>query len=307
MKTLKIATFNCENLFTRFKFTGKVISGKNEMDKIIKNGFILNDKYFDKIIEKERSLTADAIKETNAEIIALEEIENMETLKSFNSEFLSGCGYKYKMLIDANDPRFIDVAVLSKIPIESVVTHQFMRTKDNKSYIFSRDCLEINFKPDVAPVTLFVNHFKSMMEGRDETRARRLVQSETVLDIIKNRFGNKPEEANWIVLGDLNDYPEGNTGVEPLLNSGLMTNVIERLPKEEQWTHWWDARDEYKQIDYIFLSKSLAEKNSRSEPVIIRKGLSKKANKYTGERFDGIGDLRPHASDHCPVVIEMEL
>ncbi|MGH9927413.1 MAG: hypothetical protein ACRD5B_18755 [Nitrososphaeraceae archaeon] len=31
------------------------------------------------------------------------------------------------------------------------------------------------------------------------------------------------------------------------------------------------------------------------------------ADRYTGPRFDGIGQEMPSASDHCPVVIEIEV
>lgn len=83
-------------------------------------------------------------------------------------------------------------------------------------------------------------------------------------------------------------------------------NVVGRLPADEQWTHFYAKAKEYKQLDYIFLSKSLADKNP-GKPEMMRKGLAKKAVKYTGPRFDEVGDVKPVASDHAAVYMDIEL
>ncbi len=56
----------------------------------------------------------------------------------------------------------------------------------------------------------------------------------------------------------------------------------------------------------MLLSKSLAE-TSTGKPEIMRKGTPLRAERYTGERFIGVGRDRPKASDHCPVVCELNL
>ena len=317
MTKIKFATFNCENLFRRFKFNSKL--KKSEIDDVVENGFIIEKSKFEIIDEPERKFTAMAINETDADIICMQEVENMDALKNFNSVHLKKAGYIYKMVIDGNDPRLIDVAVLSRYPFENVVTHQFQ--KDGNSFVFSRDNLEVNFNIKGTPLTIFVNHFKSMMGGRPKTKPRRVLQAKSVLDILKNRFDN-PDNHNWIIAGDLNDYPQDSSSLDKLLKSNLMENVVERLAPEEQWTHFWDGAPAYpkdsafRQIDYIFLSKKLANKNKTAMPVVIRGGLSKKADKRMKKenasyplwsRYTGIGDNRPHASDHCPIVIEIEL
>ncbi|WP_028980297.1 endonuclease/exonuclease/phosphatase family protein [Sporocytophaga myxococcoides] len=300
MTQITIATFNCENLFRRFKFDKGVNSATTKTE-----GFIIDPKKFDIIIDAERAATAAAIKETKADIIALQEIENMDALKQFNNQFLSKAGYKYKAVIDGNDPRFIDVAILSKVPFDAIRTHQFLRTSNNKSYIFSRDCLEVEFNIESKPLTLFVNHLKSMMEGREVTSQRRRVQAEAVIDILKKKYGSNPGNHNWIVLGDMNDY-KPSPALDIFFENKWMVDVLERLPENERWTHFYDKKKEYRQIDYILLSKKLATDNKESIPRVIRKGLSKKAKLYTGKRFDMITD-KVTASDHCPVAMSIEL
>ena len=304
---IRIATFNCENLFLRFKFTENIKRNQKKLNNIIQNGFIIDKKYVTRLVEAEKKLTAQAIRATNADIIALQEVENMDALKKFNTDYLKTAGYTYKMLIDANDPRLIDVALLSRIPIDSVVSHQHL--KNGSRTVFSRDCLEVRFLlgKNKTPLTLFINHFKSMIGGRTQTQLRRKQQSEAVVTILKNRFGNNPGGKNWIVLGDLNDYLPSNA-LQPLVDNPWIENVIERIPDiNQRWTHWWDKENQYRQLDYLLLSRSLAHKNINAIPEIVRNGLAKNATKYTGARFPGIGKTKPSASDHCPVVIELEV
>ncbi|MGL5891925.1 MAG: endonuclease/exonuclease/phosphatase family protein, partial [Bacteroidia bacterium] len=86
-------------------------------------------------------------------------------------------------MVDGNDPRLIDVAILSRIPIDSCTTHQ--TRKKGKTTIFSRDCLEVKFIIGGKPFSLFVNHFKSMLDGKEETMPRRVTQSQEVLKILE--------------------------------------------------------------------------------------------------------------------------
>ncbi|GAH95819.1 unnamed protein product, partial [marine sediment metagenome] len=67
---------------------------------------------------EERQFTANVIGDLDADILALQEVENLDILKRFNSNYLykrfkKNKRYKYYGLIDGNDPRFIDVAVFS--------------------------------------------------------------------------------------------------------------------------------------------------------------------------------------------------
>lgn len=111
-----------------------------------------------------------------------------------------------------------------------------------------------------------------MMEGRDKTRSKRAEQAKRVVEIINNRWNATNYKGNFVVLGDLNDNPGQGTSLDVLLNHPGMKNVIQRLPANEQWTHFYAGGNEYKQLDYIFLSKSLAQQNHQA-PIIMRKGL----------------------------------
>lgn len=61
----------------------------------------------------------------------------------------------------------------------------------------------------------------------------------------------------------------------------------------------------YWQLDYILLSKSLAN-TTNAKPTIERRGLSSKATQATQKRFKGV-TAKAVASDHCAVGIDVEL
>ena len=304
MPTARLATFNVENLFARFKFN----KGINAQDAI-KGGWTAEQTSFDLASPEAKTITGKAILETEADIICLQEVENLDALKRFRTRYLGGSkAYRFALEIDGNDPRFIDVAVLSKHPI--VHARSYAHLREGRSALFSRDCLEVDVLVDSEPLTLFVQHYKSMMGGRSETRARRVVQVNKTMEIVKDRFGQTPGDDRWVVLGDSNDYmetdAEGTPAIDTIVNWDQVENVVARRPTDDQWTHYFDDRNKYSQLDYVLPSTALAGA-SAAEPQILRMGLPKRATRYTGPRFDDVGEDHPKASDHCPVIWELEL
>ena len=305
MATARIATFNCENLFARYQFRRNV-----DPRTAITDGWLADERRFDLNDNDAKRITGNAIEETEADIVALQEVEGLDTLKRFRSRHIERGSrtYPHVALVDGNDPRLIDVAVLSKFPITRIRTHQHVRRSPrSRSYVFSRDCLEVDVAVGNKSLTLFVQHYKSMIGGRARTRQRRMDQVAATRSIIEARFGrNNTGEYPWVVLGDFNDYMEPGTSLSRLVNWNQVEDVIARLPADERWTHYWARRSEYRQLDYILLSRSLAQA-SPADPRIIRQGLPKRARRYTGPRFRRVGENAPKASDHCPVTMDVRL
>ena len=296
---VRLATFNCENLFARYKF-------KRNFDPRESDGFTINDLAFDIFEETEKQITGQAIQEVDADVIALQEVESLPVLDRFNSRYLAPMKYRYRFLVDSHDPRGIDVAVLSRCPILSVRSYRDERNAANTGWLFSRDCLEVQIDAEGKPLFLYVNHFKSMLGGRDQTKPKRVEQATQVAKIIDARWKQTGFEGNFVVLGDLNDYPDAKTSLGALLTHAGLKNVIERLPKSEQWTHYYAGESEYRQLDYLFLSKSLAAANTAA-PGIMRKGLPYRAERYEGPRFNNVGENEPKASDHAPMYVDLDL
>jgi endonuclease/exonuclease/phosphatase family metal-dependent hydrolase len=303
--TVRLATFNAENLFARYRF-------RSGFDPAAEDGFTINNLAFDVYNETEKQITARAIKAVNADILVLQEVESLPVLDRFFSSYLGGTGYQHRLLIDGNDPRYIDVAVLSRHPIVSAKTYRHLRTPAGNSDLFSRDCLEVDLDVNGKSLTLYANHLKSMMEGRAESTPRRRLQAETVAGIVDARWAAHGYRGNFVVLGDLNDYPadqaaDGQTSISALLDHPELENVVRRLPTPEQWTHYWSGGNEYHQIDFLLLSRHLAQTNASVMPQIYRAGLPFRASRFAGERLDMVGEDNPKASDHCPLFMDLRL
>ncbi len=317
MDSIKVATFNVENLFARFQFRRNI----KDPEKMLRDGWTVNHIYFNIYKEKDKAITGETIQALDADVIALQEVENLDTLRKFRTDYLGGRkSYPYAIVIDGNDPRRIDVAILSRYPLTNIQTHSHLWSTELSWYLFSRDCLVADVQgPGSFTFTLFVSHFKSMIDkddpdnGRQNTRNKRVIQSRAVKQIVTARFGPEAGSQPFVVLGDFNDYMEtdnqGEPGISDLVEWDAVVNVVDRLPEDERWTHYFKgggALDPaYRQLDYLLLSRSLAERNPHP-PHIERRGLPKRAAKYAAERFPGVGQNAPKASDHCPVVMELQ-
>lgn len=299
----KLGTFNAENLFLRYKFDKNVKPEKfaDGNGRITDLGSSIA---FDPITDQQRKNTAQVILANNPDTICLQEIENITTLKQFNQKYLKG-KYRYSMLIDADDPRQIDVGILSKYEMAEVWTHMFDKDKTGK--IFSRDCLETTVldKKGAPLLTLFVNHLKSKVGKPEDTAAKRLRQATRVSEIISERYGRSAGDAPFVIAGDFNDTPDSEC-LEPLIDQPWAENIVTRLPADERWTYSM-SKNKKEQIDYLLLSKSLAENNPEVKPVIERRGLRDKVTAYTGPRFPGIGPDGTEASDHCALFVELDI
>jgi exonuclease III len=121
--SLRIATFNVENLMTRFDFTG--FRNQLRQDRVIKLFEVRSEGVYQQLeqarviasTDDTRQMTALAIADADADILCLQEVDNMEALQAFEYGYLFrmvGNGYRQKYLVEGNDSRGIDVAVLMR-------------------------------------------------------------------------------------------------------------------------------------------------------------------------------------------------
>jgi endonuclease/exonuclease/phosphatase family metal-dependent hydrolase len=207
--------------------------------------------------------------------------------------------------------------------------------------VFNRDCLEVTLDLNGTELVLYICHFKAIAEredGRRHTRPIRQAEARAVRRIVEERFGEGWREANWIVAGDLNDFRErirpGGVA-EPALPSGLdalledfAVNPLDALPPAERWTFYFRQSgqdgtgidEQHIQLDYILLSPALAAANPAPKVELVRRGLPYRVpldpaapDRSIGhlatraDRYPRVGWDRPKASDHCPLVVEIEI
>jgi predicted extracellular nuclease len=101
--------------------------------------------------------------------------------------------------------------------------------------------------------------------------------------------------------------------LDALLHDGFCENVVERRPEMDRWTLYHTRGPQERhlcQLDYILLSRSLAEENAGAVPDIIRNGQPYRTPFPSGQEvshFPRVGWDRPKASDHCPVAVTLDI
>ena len=147
-------------------------------------------------------MTARVIDDVGADILGVVEAEDRPSLFRFNEELL-GAPYAHVMLVDGNDPRGIDVGLMTKagFPIGSIQSH--VDDEDAKGTIFSRDCpvYEVT-TPSGTPLTVLVNHFKSQSGGGGQKRARQATRVRQIVDALV------AAGRHVVMMGDLNEGPK---------------------------------------------------------------------------------------------------
>jgi len=152
---------------------------------------------------------AEIILESECDILAMQEVENIDVLQDFNRDYLDG-SYSDVILIEGNDPRGIDVGVLSKFRISGVRSYrdrEFAEGFTGSTIKFSRDLLAVSFIDSRGDEwSLLTTHLKSGRGGHNSIR--RTSQADEVAKIVReggyvNSFGR----GLTILAGDLNAQP----------------------------------------------------------------------------------------------------
>jgi endonuclease/exonuclease/phosphatase family metal-dependent hydrolase len=250
-----------------------------------------------------RQNTAKVVLDVKADLLCMVEVENKPALSAFNSHLLRS-RYNYNMLIDAMDPRGIDVAMYSKFPFGGVWTHMY--EKKGTSRIFSRDCLEVEvFLPNGQPLYMLCNHFKSKGYGATSTsNAKRKMQAERVAEILRSDYDLDSEFA--VVTGDFNDTDDSDP-LKPLFTISELKDVLNiQYPNEpaKRWTYHYKKNE---QIDFMLISKAL--QRYFVQAGISRKGIHDLAQFSGGAEkpYDTVTSKANQASDHGAVWAEFRM
>jgi endonuclease/exonuclease/phosphatase family metal-dependent hydrolase len=260
-----------------------------------------------KFSETARANTARVIREINADICCLVEVESRTVLKHFCIERLPKKGmfddYSHIMLIDGNDPRGIDVAIASRIPIGGMWSH--VDDEDEQGSIFSRDCLELEMRHQSGrTIWMILNHLKSQGYGTQAGNdARRLRQAERVAEILES-YDLTSDLV--VVAGDFNDSIE-NPPLAPLANIPHLHNIVAEKFSEprDRATYYYRGRGQ--QIDYLLVSEPL--KDALVDVGIERQGIYgiDKVTKGIVVPFDTVKNYSDSASDHAAVWADFDL
>ncbi|MCW5791195.1 MAG: endonuclease/exonuclease/phosphatase family protein [Polyangiaceae bacterium] len=223
---VRIATFNARNLFN---------------DRIDGEPGILDEAGSTPstaVYQAKLRNTATLLAQLEAHVIVLQEIENRAVLDELAARSELGREYPHRYLVAGNDPRGIDVGLMSTLPIISQVSHRadlFPRTDlpDGPKYRYARDCIEVQLEVAGRSLHVLGVHFKAKSNDDPDKRLAEAQHTRLLADATLAR----DPEALVVVLGDFNDFPgsppmNALDGAAPL----LFTSAGRRLPNARAWT-----------------------------------------------------------------------
>lgn len=288
---LRIATYNIENLFAD---RGQGRQGANPAKPAA-----------------EKAAVADALRRIDADVVALQEVESLETLITFRDEYLSGLGYEHVASLDAGDSRGIEQSVLSRFPLSGarvwgdVNLEGVHLVEDRRDRITVGDPIVLRRSPlrvtvtvpaeaarraDDYEVTLLVVHQKS---GRQFDYWRQ-AESAAFVQWALEETRDDPDR-RVVILGDFNAQPH-EPSVLTYLNAGFTDALSHRIAGDPRFiTH-----ESGRAIDLILLNAPAAA-DLVPETRFVLATMARPA----GVDWRTYAPPPGYASDHYPVVIDL--
>jgi len=298
--TLRLASYNLENFFDDVddpSLTGDVDDAKMTTT------------------DARAKALAQSIRDIDADVLCLQEVESLDALRWFRDHYLSDMGYDHLASDDVRYYRGIEQSVMSRFPIVRQMTWPdadltetaVMRTGDASSWQaerpghgdrFQRSPLFAQVRtPDGYMLDLFVVHHKA---GGKDFAFHREAEALKIISLIKERLAEDPG-ARLAVLGDFNASPsEKSVKIYMDPDFGDLVNAWEQRfdrnrPRETFVTH-----ASGRVIDYIFVNKALADD-------LVPRSFFVYATATPPEGWNWRTDPHPqdYASDHRPVVVDL--
>lgn len=262
----KLATFNVRNLF-------------DDVDDPYRADETAPPKPRD---ELER--LAATIRELDADLLALQEVESRDYLERFVEVLLPDMGYEV-VHFEGNDLRGIDVSLLSRFAIERVGSHRH-RTFAGPDGLqrFHRDLLVATVQPPRGGAfEMWIVHLKSNADGRDRSEPIRLAEANEVRALLDRRLEEDPL-ARIVLCGDFNDT-ESSATLATIVGSDstALASAWHEIAEDQRVTY--NLEPYRSMIDFILWSP----------------GMGSFLVPGTYQIVDG--SLESLGSDHCPVSV----
>lgn len=253
---VRVATWNVHDLF-------------DSADRIVPPGE-LDDVPTAEDVDAKLALLSAVLGRLDADVLLLQEVENRAVLE----RLAVAAGYAEARLVEGRDPRGIDVAVLSRLPISQYVSHLGELGPDGRA-LFPRDCVEVHLSVAGGRLAVVGSHFSSALSDDGTRRGWQAARLREIADAIASG------EPGALVLagGDLNDGAE-SVALEPLLADGAW---IDAAPAGPTWIGATAARE----LDHLLVPRARADAVVRAE---VLSGADVSA-----------------ASDHRPVALDLRL
>ena len=303
-------SYNLKNLFDAQDDVGKddktylPIELKNNDDHImgclkIKNSKWRNECLFldwtEEVVQKKISNISDlliSMGESRPDIIAIQEIENLNVLRMLFSK-IETLGYTDFALIEGEDYRGIDNAVISKYPIYEARNFE-IKFSDSVEVTSSRPIFEVTLGLDKEILRVYVVHFPAPYNSVNSR-----VDALNNLNTIVNSHNDK-----WIALGDFNitSQEEKDLDIYSKLNIDWYVSHLDGCQKCKG-TFFYNQDGRWSFLDAIVFPKN--KKMSLEASYVYENEINVD---YKDGKPRDFGILTGKGiSDHFPVVAEIKI
>jgi endonuclease/exonuclease/phosphatase family metal-dependent hydrolase len=226
--------------------------------------------------QESKAKVRESIRAIEPDVLALQELGSASALLELRDSLKSeGVDLPNWQLISGSDTN-IHLGLLSRFPFAASRPHT------NESYLLngrrfhvSRGFAEVDIqvRPDYS-FTLIAAHFKSRraLAEADEEEMR-LEEAKLLREKIDAQLQNDPQ-AKLVVLGDFNDTKD-SPSTKVVMGRGK-TKLVDTRPAERNgdgparsgtsleqryvtWTHYYAKEDNYSRIDFVLLSRAMAQ------------------------------------------------
>jgi endonuclease/exonuclease/phosphatase family metal-dependent hydrolase len=254
---VRVATWNVHDLF-------------DEVDRLAPPGD-LDDVPAQAEVEAKLAAIAAVLRRLDADVVLLQEVENAGIL----GRLAAAAGYPEARLVDGLDPRGIDVAALSRLPLDGYVSHLGEVDAVGRR-LWPRDCVEVYVRTAGRPIVLVGTHLSSALSDDGTRRTVQAARLRAIADDVRTAHAG----ARVIVGGDLNDVP-ASAALAPLEADGAWARIA------DPGATTWGTGTEAKRLDDLLVP-------AEDLPAV-----------GTAVVVDG-GDVR-RASDHRPVLLDVSI
>lgn len=223
-QALRVMNFNCHNLFN-----DKLDSPPLPVPEQVESSSAYQN-HLDQI--------ASVFTQHDPDVAILQEVENQAVVDDLAQKLGK---YPHTAISEGNDPRGIDIAVLSKAPFQVAPSHkgEFFHpsTQPGETFTYARDVLEVHMIYNGRHVVLMGIHFKAAEADVDPASdLKRLAEAEHTRELFTGIHFDDPSAA-IIVLGDFNDVP-GSPPIQALLGGPPLpfTSASSFLAATDRWS-----------------------------------------------------------------------
>lgn len=231
---------------------------------------------------------AATIRQTDADVLALQEVENRGIMEEFVRAMLGGMGYEHVVCYESNDGRGIDCAILSRFPVGPVTSYRHLRFDDGHGgkTRFRRDLLRARIEPPSSlAFDVYVVHLKSK-RGAGESEDVRMAETKAIRQILDAELAKDPK-SRFVLCGDFNDTWDSNP-IKQVRGEGdrALVAFAQELPAN---TITYNKSPHQSMIDFILCSPQMASRYVAKSIRVIE------------------GTVATSGSDHNPVLMRFDV